>query len=152
MLPPPQPSPNHYEMGIYVPTQVKLNLPTHVKHYLHYIIILHHMYRNRDIMQRPVIKDQVIMFMQLWRRYGKTYIHTVHVWYNTWKHIMRSVLLSSIDLLWCVTSQTQAGSEGRTLSFFEECDLYWRPASTREEIYQQLAQKKYREIPRHQIQ
>lgn len=49
-------------------------------------------------------------------------------------------------------SQTQVNKEGQTVSFFEECERYWRPASTKEDLYQQLAQRKYREIPRHQIQ
>lgn len=48
-------------------------------------------------------------------------------------------------------TQSQAGNEGRTLSFFEECETYWRPASNREDLYQQLSQRKYREIPKHQI-
>ena len=48
-------------------------------------------------------------------------------------------------------TQSQAGNEGRTLSFFEECETYWRPASNKEDLYQQLSQRKYREIPKHHI-
>ena len=37
-------------------------------------------------------------------------------------------------------------------SFFEETVIYWEPGTNREEIYEQLAQKKFREIIRSQIQ
>ncbi len=37
------------------------------------------------------------------------------------------------------------------LRFFEESDSYWKPASGQDEIYEQLADKKYREIQRRRI-
>ena len=37
------------------------------------------------------------------------------------------------------------------LRFFEEEKIYWAPASTKSDLYMQLASKKYREIPRNQI-
>ena len=36
--------------------------------------------------------------------------------------------------------------------FFEETDTYWAPSSIVNELYEQLATRKYREIPRDQIQ
>ena len=36
--------------------------------------------------------------------------------------------------------------------FFEECETYWSPSSVANELYEQLASKKYREILRPQIQ
>jgi hypothetical protein len=53
--------------------------------------------------------------------------------------------------IYATLEESQAGSEGRTLSFFEECETYWRPASNKEDLYQQLSQRKYREIPKHHI-
>ena len=38
------------------------------------------------------------------------------------------------------------------LKFFTEDTTYWAPASTTSGLYSQLAAKKYREIPRNQIQ
>ena len=38
------------------------------------------------------------------------------------------------------------------LNFFEDEHIYWTPAGTTSEIYDQLSAKKYREIPRKQIQ
>ena len=37
------------------------------------------------------------------------------------------------------------------LTFFEESDTYWRPAGDSTALYDQLAQRKYREIMRNQI-
>ena len=37
------------------------------------------------------------------------------------------------------------------LQFFVEDQIYWAPADTASDLYQQLASKKYREIPRDQI-
>ena len=37
-------------------------------------------------------------------------------------------------------------------SFFEETERFWRPAGDRASLYQQLANKKYREILRTSIQ
>ena len=37
------------------------------------------------------------------------------------------------------------------LKFFQEMDIYWAPATTTSGLYTQLAEYKYREIPRHQI-
>ena len=53
----------------------------------------------------------------------------------------------------CYIVQAQKLS-GNTLSadFFEESDEYWVPANETSKIYEQMAAKKYREIPRHQIQ
>ncbi len=36
-------------------------------------------------------------------------------------------------------------------SFFTEEPIYWDPENNTKDIYEQLAQKKYREIPRHEI-
>ncbi len=36
-------------------------------------------------------------------------------------------------------------------SFFTEEPIYWDPENNTKGIYEQLAQKKYREIPRHEI-
>ena len=36
-------------------------------------------------------------------------------------------------------------------AFFDEEDVYWSPASSCNELYAQLAERKYREILRHQI-
>ena len=38
------------------------------------------------------------------------------------------------------------------LRFFEESNIFWAPASTASDLYQQLAANKYREIPQHEIQ
>ncbi len=38
-----------------------------------------------------------------------------------------------------------------TLNFFVEDQIYWAPADTATDLYQQLASKKYREIPRTEI-
>ena len=35
--------------------------------------------------------------------------------------------------------------------FFQECNIYWVPSSDPTELYAQLAQYKFREIPRHKI-
>ena len=35
---------------------------------------------------------------------------------------------------------------------FENSDVYWRPADQTSKLYAQLSKKKYREIPRSQIQ
>jgi len=36
--------------------------------------------------------------------------------------------------------------------FFERNETYWKPASSKTALYDQLARKKYREMLRHQIQ
>ncbi len=38
------------------------------------------------------------------------------------------------------------------MQFFMDDPIYWAPASTTAELYAQLAKKKYRELPRDQIQ
>jgi len=52
----------------------------------------------------------------------------------------------------CSTPQSQYASVGPDPTFFEESSVYWSPSSDSRELYQQLADKKYREIFRHQIQ
>ena len=47
--------------------------------------------------------------------------------------------------------QAQVGREKEKLSFFDECETYWDPAESRDELYAQLANRKYREIPSHLI-
>ena len=42
-------------------------------------------------------------------------------------------------------------SPSEDLMFFEESDIYWRPAQDYSGLYDQLAQRKYREIMRRQI-
>lgn len=37
------------------------------------------------------------------------------------------------------------------LSFFKEADTYWAPAATAEDLYTQLSEYKYRELPRREI-
>ena len=37
-------------------------------------------------------------------------------------------------------------------AFFEQEEVYWKPASKQRALYQQMAKKKYREILRPQIQ
>ncbi len=51
------------------------------------------------------------------------------------------------NMFWWLYLQTQHCS-----GFFEEARTYWAPSSVAEELYEQLATKKYREIPRNQIQ
>lgn len=41
---------------------------------------------------------------------------------------------------------------GSCSTFFEETERFWRPAGDRASLYQQLANKKYREILRTNIQ
>ena len=47
--------------------------------------------------------------------------------------------------------QTQVGEKREKLTFFEECNSYWDPAPSTDELYAQLANRKYREIPAHLI-
>ena len=35
--------------------------------------------------------------------------------------------------------------------FFEKSDIYWRPAAQANVLYDQLAKRKYREIPRNKL-
>ena len=49
---------------------------------------------------------------------------------------------------WVMPRQAQIGN-GKM--FFEECEIYWDPALNREDLYAQLACRKYREIPSHRI-
>jgi len=44
----------------------------------------------------------------------------------------------------------QATGNGNA-GYFAEEDIYWAPASTMPALYAQLAQYKYREIPRDQV-
>jgi hypothetical protein len=43
--------------------------------------------------------------------------------------------------------QAQVGRKKEKLSFFDECEIYWDPAPSRDGLYAQLANRKYREIP-----
>ena len=38
------------------------------------------------------------------------------------------------------------------LKFFEETNTFWPPAANTSELYEQLAAKKYREIPKSELQ
>jgi hypothetical protein len=60
----------------------------------------------------------------------------------------------SLNCLFTLYSQrrTIKNTASKSAEFFEESDLYWSPASDPNELYDQMAAKKYREIPRHQIQ
>ena len=49
-------------------------------------------------------------------------------------------------------NQAQVGERKGDIKFFEETDIYWDPAPSKEGLYEQLAYRKYREIPAHQIQ
>ena len=48
-------------------------------------------------------------------------------------------------------SQAETEERNEMLTFFEECDVFWKPAPDRESLYAQLSCRKYREIPSHQI-
>ena len=48
--------------------------------------------------------------------------------------------------------QAQIGAVKGKVNFFEEEEVYWNPALDRDGLYAQLAKRKYREIPPHQIQ
>ena len=37
------------------------------------------------------------------------------------------------------------------IMFFEKSDIYWRPAAQANVLYDQLAKRKYREIPRNKL-
>ena len=41
--------------------------------------------------------------------------------------------------------------ESASKGFFKEAEVFWQPDSDIKNIYEQLASKRYREIPRHQI-
>ena len=41
--------------------------------------------------------------------------------------------------------------ESANKGFFKEAEVFWQPDSDIKNIYEQLASKRYREIPRHQI-
>ena len=56
------------------------------------------------------------------------------------------------DFISLYTLQNQFRSVGPDATFFEESSVYWSPSSDSGTLYQQLADKKYREIFRHQIQ
>ncbi len=49
-------------------------------------------------------------------------------------------------------TQSQYSYAGPAPKFFEECETYWAPSSQANELYEQLAARKYREILREQIQ
>ena len=49
-------------------------------------------------------------------------------------------------------TQSQYSYAGPAPKFFEECETYWAPSSMANELYEQLAARKYREILREQIQ
>ncbi len=49
-------------------------------------------------------------------------------------------------------TQSQYSYAGPAPKFFEECETYWAPSSQANELYEQLATRKYREILREQIQ
>ncbi len=49
-------------------------------------------------------------------------------------------------------TQSQYSYAGPAPKFFEECETYWAPSSQANELYKQLAARKYREILREQIQ
>ena len=57
-----------------------------------------------------------------------------------------TVIASSSPYL---TSQGQGYDK---LRFFVESNIFWAPAATTSDLYQQLAANKYREIPQHEIQ
>lgn len=44
----------------------------------------------------------------------------------------------------------QNESKGKK-EFFKETQEYWKPSYTKQAIYQQLANKRFREVPRHKI-
>ena len=76
-----------------------------------------------------------------------------------WQRSVHRVYLSHHDNIIHVLSQYKQVQRATTLSlpstpitFFEESDTYWAPSSNPSELYEQLAVKKYREIPRNQIQ
>ena len=48
-------------------------------------------------------------------------------------------------------NQTNQTDQYNRLQFFVEDQTYWAPANTTSKLYEQLATKKYREIPRYQI-
>ncbi|XP_064396494.1 RAF proto-oncogene serine/threonine-protein kinase-like isoform X2 [Halichondria panicea] len=53
----------------------------------------------------------------------------------------------------CAAIKTsQYSYAGPAPKFFEECETYWAPSSQANELYEQLAARKYREILREQIQ
>ena len=50
------------------------------------------------------------------------------------------------------TAVAEGDSNGSCSTFFEETERFWHPAGNRAGLYQQLANKKYREILRSSIQ
>ena len=50
------------------------------------------------------------------------------------------------------TATAAGDSNGSCSAFFEETERFWHPAGNRAGLYQQLANKKYREILRSDIQ
>ena len=57
-----------------------------------------------------------------------------------------------IQSLYADIGETAGNSNGSCSTFFEETERFWRPAGNRVSLYQQLANKKYREILRTNIQ
>jgi len=60
--------------------------------------------------------------------------------------------LSSFSCIYILNVQTPSCHSDQQLTFFEESEIYWKPASDSASLYEQLAKNKYREILRHQIQ
>ncbi|XP_064395470.1 uncharacterized protein LOC135342615 isoform X2 [Halichondria panicea] len=54
--------------------------------------------------------------------------------------------------LYAAIKTSQYSYAGPAPKFFEECETYWAPSSMANELYEQLAARKYREILREQIQ
>lgn len=61
----------------------------------------------------------------------------------------RSSLLD--ESIYCEMSQNYR-EQLHSAAFFLEADVYWRPASSKRDLYDQLSKRKYREILRQQIQ
>ena len=59
--------------------------------------------------------------------------------------------VSSYVYFQCLYAPLSKGAGQRSLTFFEESEIYWKPASCTGSLYAQLAQKKYREIFEDQI-
>ena len=59
-------------------------------------------------------------------------------------------MLASCNRAWQCLESPESPNEAERM-FFEESEVYWRPARDSTGLYDQLAQRKYREIVRHQI-
>ena len=111
-----------------------------------WLIVIVHMLSQSQWLHTNFI-SQLIQSNNSFAHKPSTHTHTSHIHTPT-PHTPANTPHSSH----LTHTQSQYSSAGPAPQFFEECDIYWAPSSVPNELYEQLAKQKYREILRPQIQ